>query len=226
MIARPNSNLLQTLRTHRQKLMFAVLGILAPLLVFAAIAEDLLKHEAFLWDRSLLETIHAQATPALDRIMLVITHAGDVRTLSGVIALALLGLWFRGFPQQATFLALSSGGAAIMNVGLKLLFQRSRPELWARLIPEHDFGFPSGHAMGSTAVAMALIVLVWQTRWRYPVLLLGLGFTLAVGFSRLYLGVHYPSDVIAGGVLSIAWVTVMALWLRPEAIESKPEVHA
>ncbi len=225
MIVRPPSSLLQTFKTHGRKWMVAALGIVMPLLVFATIAEDLLKHEAFAWDVSVLKTIHAQATPNLDKIMLAITHVGDVRSVVGFVIVLLFVLWFRGFPQETIFLALSSGGAAAMNVALKLLFQRSRPELWARLIPEHDFGFPSGHAMGSMAVVLALIVLLWQTRWRSLVMVLGLGFTLAVSLSRLYLGVHYPSDVIAGSLLSIVWVSIVTLWLPPGHIQSKLEVH-
>jgi undecaprenyl-diphosphatase len=66
--------------------------------------------------------------------------------------------------------------------------------------------FPSGHAMASMALAVALIVLLWPTRWRYPMLLGGIFFTIMVGLSRIYLGVHYPSDVLAGWVASLAWV--------------------
>ena len=226
MIARPTSSPLQILSTHRREFTVGVLGVLAPLIAFTGIAEDVLQHEAFAWDVRTLEALHAQATPTLDAVMLAITHTGDVKVLGGFLMIVLLGLWFGGFPRNATFLALSSGGAAAMNIALKSWFQRPRPELWVRLIPEHDFGFPSGHAMGSVAVVAALAVLAWPTRWRWPVIVLGMGFALAVSVSRLYLGVHYPSDVIAGGVLSLAWVTALALGLRPELFARKSEVQS
>jgi membrane-associated phospholipid phosphatase len=202
MIARPNSSTLQAVSTHRRAITTAVLGILAPLIAFVVIAEDVLRHEAFSWDLRTLETLHAKATPTLDAIMLTITHAGDVNVLGGFLIIALLGMWFGDLPRNATFLALSSGGAAVINIAHKSWFQRPRPELWVRLIPEHDFGFPSGHAMGSVAVVTALMVLAWPSRWRWAVIVLGMGFALAVCVSRLYLGVHYPSDVIAGSVLT------------------------
>ena len=224
MIARPNSSTLQAISTHRRAITTAALGVFAPLIAFTVIAEDVLRHEAFAWDLRALQALHAKATPTLDTVMLAITHAGDVKVIGGFLMIALLGLWFAGFERNAIFLALSSGGAAAMNVGLKSWFQRPRPELWVRLIPEHDFGFPSGHAMGSVAVVTALMVLAWPTRWRWLVIVLGSGFALAVSVSRLYLGVHYPSDVIAGGGLSLAWVTALALGLRPELF-LKPEAQ-
>ena len=226
MIVRSSSSTLQAIFTHRRAITTAVLGMFAPLIAFTVIAEDVLRHEAFAWDVRTLEVLHAQATPRLDTVMLAITHAGDVKVIGGFLMIALLGLWFGGFPRNATFLALSSGGAAAMNVALKSWFQRPRPELWVRLIPEHDFGFPSGHAMGSMAVMTALMVLAWPTRWRWLVIVLGLSFALAVCISRLYLGVHYPSDVIAGSVLSLAWVTALTLGLRPELFARRLEVQS
>jgi membrane-associated phospholipid phosphatase len=226
MIARSRLSTLQTLSTHCWTIAFATLGVLVPLVGFGAIAEEVVRHQVFAWDLRVLETVHAKATPRLDAVMLAITHSGDVKVVGGFLMIALLGLWFGGFPRNATFLALSSGGAATMNVVFKSWFQRPRPELWLRLIPEHDFGFPSGHAMGSVSVATALMVLAWPTRWRWLVILLGLGFALAVCISRLYLGVHYPSDVIAGSVLSLAWVMTLTLGLRPEFFTRRLEVQS
>jgi undecaprenyl-diphosphatase len=74
------------------------------------------------------------------------------------------------------------------------------------MLPESTFSFPSGHAMQSMAVGAALVILLWETRWRYVALLLSASFVLAVGLSRIYLGVHYPSDILAGWAASVAWV--------------------
>src|SRR5690606_17364220 len=85
---------------------------------------------------------------------------------------------------------------------------------WPPLAPETSFSFPSGHAMQSMALATALLVLAWNTRWRWPVLLAGAAFTGIVGLSRVYLGVHFPSDVLAGWCASLAWAVGLALLFR------------
>jgi membrane-associated phospholipid phosphatase len=71
--------------------------------------------------------------------------------------------------------------------------------------------FPSGHATGSTALVAALVGIAWRTRWRWPVLSLGLASMAGVASSRLYFGVHYPSDVLAGWALALAWVSALGL---------------
>jgi hypothetical protein len=84
-----------------------------------------------------------------------------------------------------------------------------RPHLWASPAPEFDFSFPSGHSTGMMALTIALVVIAWRTRWRYAVIGFGAFYVGCVGFSRLYLGVHYPSDVLGGWALSFAWVSGM-----------------
>ncbi len=199
----------------------SVYGVATSLLIFAFIAEHVLQRNAFAWDTQLLYKIHNQATPINDNIMLFITHMGDVQNLMLVIAVLSLGLLVLKQFRQTIFFATACGGAAVFNIGLKVLFHRSRPELWPRLIPEHDFGFPSGHAMGSTAVVVALVVLLWKTQWRWLAMLFGAGFVVAICVSRLYLGVHYPSDVIAGVLVSVAWVGTIARFpfLNPNTMQ-------
>jgi undecaprenyl-diphosphatase len=126
--------------------------------------------------------------------------------LAFVIFLALLVVRRRG---NALFFAVAMGGTGALNQGAKLFFRRTRPDLWLSPAPEHTYSFPSGHAMGSMALVAALAVLAWPTRWRWWAIVLGSTFTLLVGFSRLYLGVHYPSDIAAGAALG----TVMGRWL-------------
>ena len=191
-------------------------GILAPLLVFGALAEDVWAREGFGWDERLLRAVHARATPALDALMLLLTRVGAPLPMIGFVALALLLLFLRGRRADAVFFALAVGGAAALNFLAKAIFQRSRPALWPSLSPETDYGFPSGHAMGSLAVVAALVILLWATRWRWPILALGSLFVVGVGLSRVYLGVHYPSDILAGWSASLAWVTgVRLLWSIP-----------
>ncbi|MDX2240635.1 MAG: phosphatase PAP2 family protein [Leptolyngbyaceae cyanobacterium bins.302] len=77
-----------------------------------------------------------------------------------------------------------------------------------------SYVFPSGHAMASASFVMVLIVLAWNTRWRWLVLVGGSLFVLAIGWTRIYLGMHYPSDVVAGWLLEIAWSFAVLLVIR------------
>lgn len=103
-------------------------------------------------------------------------------------------------------MAVSFVGSALLNMGSKHFFQRQRPSLWESIAPESTFSFPSGHAMGSMTLAVTLVLLAWNTRWRWPVLLLAPAFSLLVSVSRVYLGVHYPSDILAGWCAALVWV--------------------
>jgi len=189
-------------------------GVLAPLLVFGFLAEDVWLREGFAWDLPLLRAVHARATPTLDTTMLFFTRVGAPLPMIAFVALALLALLLRDRRGDALFFALAVGGAAGLNVVAKLVFQRARPALWPSLVTETDYSFPSGHAMGSLAVVAALVFLTWRTRGRWPILALGALFAAAVGLSRVYLGVHYPSDILAGWCASLAWVAGVWLLLR------------
>jgi undecaprenyl-diphosphatase len=127
----------------------------------------------------------------------------------GVVPVDLsVALWLllRRRLHAALFFALAVGGAGLLNQVTKWLFGRERPKLWPSLAPEATFSFPSGHAMGAMALVTALVLLLWESHWRYPALALGSLFVLCVSVSRLYLGVHYPSDILAGWLAALAWV--------------------
>ena len=96
---------------------------------------------------------------------------------------------------------------------LKAIFIRPRPEEWTRIVEETNYSFPSGHAMSSAALAFALIVVTWRTRWRWPVVVVMALYTMMIGLTRLYLGVHYPTDIIGGWFVSAAWVAIVVLML-------------
>lgn len=205
------------LLAQRWRLLVLFTAVLAPLLVFGRLAEDVYEREGFSLDAPVLLALHARATPALDAIMLTLTRVGSTRGMVPFAVIVLAALLAMHRSRAALYFLLSSGGAAGLNLLLKAIFQRKRPELWTSIAPEPDWGFPSGHAMGSVAVVAALIVLAWPTRWRWPVIVAGTLFAAGVSLSRLYLGVHFPSDIIAGWAASLAWVGGLTLLLRPTA---------
>ncbi len=197
----------RVLSAHRAAPIALFLGVLAPLVLFGLLAEDVWQREGIGWDERILLAVHARATPTFDAIMLLFTRIGAPLPMIIFVAALLLLLLLRGRRADGLFLIGAVGGAAALNLLAKLLFQRARPALWPALSPETDYGFPSGHAMGSVAVVASLTILLWPTRWRWVALTLGALFVAAVGLSRVYLGVHYPSDILAGWSASLAWVT-------------------
>lgn len=194
------------LRRRRLALLELFVGVFAPLAVFAAIAEDVVEHQTFVWDRAILEWFHSHATPARDAVMVAVSRLGIWGCIVPVSLLVFAWLVSRLQTAQALFFAVAMLGEWLLNVATKQLFGRVRPALWISPAPEASFGFPSGHAMGSMALATALVVLTWPTRARRPVVVGGAVLVLAVSASRLYLGVHYPSDVAAAWMAALAWV--------------------
>jgi len=206
----------RTLGTNWKGLVAVFVGVLAPLVLFGTLAEDVWLREGISWDERILRAVHAQATPLLDGLMLFFTHIGAPLPMTIFVALILLLLLVRGQRADVLFLAAAIGGATALNVIAKLLFQRARPTLWISAVHETNYSFPSGHAMGSMAVVAALLILLWHTPWRWAMLAIGVFFVAAVGLSRVYLGVHYPSDIFAGWCAALAWVTgVRLLWAAP-----------
>lgn len=189
--------------------------LLGALYVFAELAGDVYEQERFAFDDALLTWFNAQQTPLLTSLARGVTFIG-----SGVIltpAALLLGVWlWRGSRRQAVFFLLSVAGATVLNLTAKAFFARARPALFDRLSPASNFSFPSGHAMISAAFFVALGLLFWQ---RYPQqrvwTALWMSLTpLAIGITRPYLQVHYPSDILAGWALAVAWVLGVFAWFR------------
>ena len=145
--------------------------------------------------------------------------------LWGVIpidALALLFLLARRRFRDGLFLGLAVIGSAILNIVAKNHYARLRPDLWISLTPETTYSFPSGHAMGSTALALAMILLCWPTRGRWLVTTASMLFVLLVALSRIYLGVHYPSDILAGWAAASAWTIGMYILVDRKAPPPPP----
>lgn len=196
---------------HSQKSYFklilgVVLGFLAGLLfawVFYELLDELQDKELGPFDDRISEFVFSLRSSFLTDVMLLITDLGDRTGYIIAGALLLLFFYFRYrsliFPLQTGLVLIVAGG---LNRWLKALIERPRPEA-NRLLEETSLSFPSGHAMSSIAFYGFLIYLSWRLtpgkpllRWLITLVLLLL--ILAIGFSRVYLGVHYPSDVLAG----------------------------
>ena len=160
------------LRRHGWRLLLVFAGLLLPLWGFAELADEIHEQQALPFDEPILQFVHTLASAGHDRVFVWISAAGY---LHGVVpfdvALVLVLTLLRRF-REATFATFALAGAALLNVAAKHSFARIRPALWNSISPETTFSFPSGHAMGSAALACVLIVLAWGTRWRWPVVVL------------------------------------------------------
>lgn len=199
------------LRVRGWRLLLFFLGVALPLWAFGALVEELHEGEAFFFDEPLLNFAHDIARAGFDRVFLLFSELGYGHGVVPVdIALVLVLAW-RRHAREALFAALATGGSALLNVAAKHAFARARPDLWLSIAPETTYSFPSGHAMGSITLAWVVVLLWWYlpsprwARWRWPVAGLAALFTVLVGLSRVYLGVHFPSDILAGWCAASVW---------------------
>ena len=156
-----------------------------------------------------MQAMPAWHVPARDAWVIGLTDLGHGQ---GVIPLSVLLVLYsaaRGQWRRAVFVAIAMAGSGVLNTAVKHVMARPRPGLWSPLVDESTWSFPSGHAMGSASFATVLVLLAWPGRWRWPVALAAGLFAVLVGLSRPYLGVHWPSDIVAAWLLGPAWVLAM-----------------
>ena len=161
-------------------------------------------------DEAALRLVNGWAGPGLDAFFVTATTLGGVYVVAPVTALLVTWMIYKERLRDAIFVLVAIGGAALANSLLKLVFVRSRPDLWDPLVQELTFSFPSGHAAASMAVAVVCVFLAWRTSRRVLVVAVSALYVVLVGLSRMYLGVHYPTDILAGWLLSGVWVATIS----------------
>jgi undecaprenyl-diphosphatase len=203
--SRVREHLLPLLLTIRVAgFLLAALG----LWLFSAIADEILDKESFTFDKEILLTLKELHTPVLDKVMLGFTFLGEPVIL--LIMCLVIGTWLlmRGQRSQATILIIAAAGAVALNNLLKVLFGRARPMLWERIVDVQQYSFPSGHAMISMVVFGMIGYLLSSkfSQWRIGIISLTILLVTGIGLSRLYLGVHWPTDIVAGYAAGLVWL--------------------
>lgn len=199
------------LRQRLLRLALIFLGLLLPLWGFAELADEVHEGEPLAFDAPILHFARDLAGEGLDRIFLFFSAVGyQWGVVPFDIALIAVLAWRRRM-REGIFAGVAIVGSALLNLSTKQFFARDRPSLWESIAPEATYSFPSGHAMGSATLAWVLLLLAWRTRWRWPVAIGMAAFAVMVAFSRVYLGVHYPSDILAGWAAASAWTASVYL---------------
>lgn len=216
---------LTTVKTylHREQRLLAGLTVAAVLIAaFIKLAGEMLEGETSAFDIDVLQALRVPGDPGtpigptwLLGSMRDLTALGGVTVLTLVSALAIAFLLMRGRFMQALYTALATGGGAVFGKLLKSLFARPRPEVVPHLVEVNSLSFPSGHSMNSAIVYLTLAVMVSRSfderRTRVFVIAVAALLVLTIGFTRLYLGVHYPTDVIGGWTVGATWALAMGL---------------
>lgn len=205
-------------RAWRLALVFAC--IVAPLWMFGALADEVREQELIAFDQPLLRLARSLAHEGFDHAFLWLSKLGYQYFVVPFDVVLVIALALARRHRESAFAGIALAGSALLNLAAKHAFARARPALWDSIAPEPTYSFPSGHAMGSMTLACVAIALTWQTRWRWPVAVLSGLFVVGVGLSRIYLGVHYPSDILAGWAAASAWV--MAVYLLAFRGELRP----
>jgi membrane-associated phospholipid phosphatase len=213
------SRILAFLRRHAWSVSLSGLSALS----FVSLAEELREDELGAFDAA-VTLWFIELRGRFDGLMLFLTHSGGAWGMTFLCTACVLLLASVGSRREARFLAACGIGAFFLSSGLKLLFARARPDPSALYLIDvpGSFSFPSGHALGSTCVVGGLAVvgvaLVRRFRWRAAVGVPALVYVLGVAASRVYFGVHFPSDVIGGMLAGSAWVAAMTGWFYPRLL--------
>ncbi|KUP22271.1 phosphatase PAP2 family protein [Paenibacillus sp. DMB5] len=177
---------------------------------FAVIALLVALNKTAYFDNSIIHAVQSAESPGLTSLAKSLSLVGSSKLAVTISLVTMVMLFFVLKHRMELVLFLWVGlGSQLLNTWLKLWFQRERPSIH-RLIEQAGYSFPSGHSMAAFSLYGALAYLLWRhmrrKRERLILILFTVLMTLGIGWSRIYLGVHYPSDVIGGYAASGAWL--------------------
>lgn len=201
-------------RPGRHAVTGALLALLAGLAVWAAVVGT---GPARFDSAALAEALDARSA-GLNGAAVALTEVGSTIVMALLAALVGLWSWVRGRRADAVFVVAAMAGGVVLFRGIKVLLDRPRPPAVTQVVSETNESLPSGHATMATVVVGSLVVLAWAGRGRLGRALLLVGAVAwvgAVGATRVYLGVHWFSDVLAGWLVGGAWLALCAAaWSR------------
>jgi undecaprenyl-diphosphatase len=177
------------------------------------------------WERAFLLGLDRTVPKAVDWVMIVLPWIGTNLTLLPIITVVSLWLWRKKQRGElAAHLMVTALGSLILNAMLKGIFDRPRPELWPHRGQYQWASFPSGHAIVGVSVMFTIALMLYHERgWWWPVVVAACVLVLNL-YSRVYLGVHWPTDILGGLLLGVLWLVATQYAFRP--LERGVEVSA
>jgi len=183
------------------------------LIFFGWLADEALEGDARWFDDATRAAVHQFASPLLTAIMRGFSFVGSTIALTVGTIFVVVRFAMRDMKREAKLFALTMIGAGLLNITLKLAFKRPRPVPFFNLSPPETYSFPSGHSLTSAvffgALAAILTARIKSKRVRLGVWIVSTTMFLLIGLSRIYLGVHYTTDVIAGFAAALIWILVV-----------------
>ena len=187
---------------------------------FAEVTEEVIEGESRRFDRAVLLWIGANVPDWLEGPMRFFTALGYYWVVLPLLAVAVFAFYLLRWRLSTVVLLVSTAGGVVLTTVLKAVFRRARPEILDSGYSASFYSFPSGHATVAVGFYGALtFILAYRLRGaaRWAVVAVGTALVLLIGFSRLYFGVHYPTDVLAGYLAAPLWLvsvgTVYVLWI-------------
>ncbi|MFP3390425.1 phosphatase PAP2 family protein [Brevibacillus sp. SIMBA_040] len=201
----------------KQYALICSLIIAVSLFVFGKLGQEMLEQELYAFDSFVIAKIQSLITPKLTSVMLFFTFLASTWSLLMLTVISIGLMLWQHKRWEALFLLLALGGGMAFNLLLKWLYRRERPTIH-RLVEESGYSFPSGHSMAAFLffgmMAMLLTLFVVSRAAKAVIILATVVLILLVGISRIYLGVHYPSDVLAGFAAGGVWLVMCLLGLK------------
>ena len=232
---KPISKLLDWLGTHELAVRLAMLLIVAGIWAFAAIADEVIEGDTQSFDDRILLAMRQPEDPAKPIGPAWLPEVGrDLTAVGGIAMLVLITSSIVGFHlitgryRAAGFILVAVLGGLLLSTLLKSLFDRPRPQLVPHLSHVISSSFPSGHSMMAAVVYLTLgsllAGLTTSKRLRVYYLSISVIITMLVGISRVYMGVHYPTDVLAGWTAGGVWATLC--WMVARMMKNRGTVDA
>jgi undecaprenyl-diphosphatase len=196
-------------------LIFGLVTAILLALGLGSLASEVIEGDTMRFDLNVRSAIHAHAAPGLTGAMIVVSVIGEAYVIAPLSVVIVAAFWRLRHKYRAALFAIAMGGALALELTLKLAFHRQRPTAFFNYPLPNSYSFPSGHALFSVVFFGTLAALISpgvHAKWKKATLWAAAAFmAVAIGFSRVYLGVHYPTDVIAGYAAALVWVLAVAI---------------